>query len=70
MVVAEVSKTFSQFEKVLGEHRWGEFLREPSPEERDKKTKVYYSTYTNSRALQKDGKSGWESIENTSNFME
>ncbi|EKM76019.1 hypothetical protein AGABI1DRAFT_109101 [Agaricus bisporus var. burnettii JB137-S8] len=55
MVVAEVSKEFKQFDKLLGEHRWGEFLREPSPEERDRKTKVYNSTYTNSRALQKDG---------------
>lgn len=56
MVVAEVSKEFKQFDKLLGEHRWGEFLREPSPEERDRKTKVYNSTYTNSRALQKDGR--------------
>jgi hypothetical protein len=57
MIVAEVSKTFTQFEKLLGEHRWSEFLREPAAEEKDKKSKVYYCTYTNSRALQKDGES-------------
>lgn len=55
MVVAEVSKSFQQFDKILGEHRWVEFLQKSSTEERERKTRVYYSTYSNGRALQKDG---------------
>lgn len=56
MVVAEVSKTYQQFDKLLGEHRWVEFLYKASTEEKERRTKVYYSTYSNGRALQKDGK--------------
>jgi hypothetical protein len=55
MVVAEVSKAFQDFDKLLGEHSWGKFLLISSDEERERKTRVYYSTYSNGRALQKDG---------------
>ncbi|KAF9443386.1 hypothetical protein P691DRAFT_713352, partial [Macrolepiota fuliginosa MF-IS2] len=55
MVVAEVSKTFPNFDALLGEHRWVQFLQKASNEERERRTQVYYSTYSNGRALQKDG---------------
>lgn len=55
MVIAEVSKSFQGFDKLLGEHRWVEFLFKVSTEEGERKTRVYYSTYSNGRALQKDG---------------
>ncbi|KAJ3571741.1 hypothetical protein NP233_g3549 [Leucocoprinus birnbaumii] len=59
MVVAEVSKTFSEFEVLLGEHSWNRFLQKPTMEEKERKTRVYYSTYSTARDLQKDG---WKNI--------
>ncbi|KAF5360379.1 hypothetical protein D9756_005185 [Leucocoprinus leucothites] len=59
MVVAEVSKSFEDFDKLLGEHSWNRFLRKCSTEESERKTRVYYSTYSNARALQKDG---WKNV--------
>jgi len=62
MVVAEVSKYFEEFNKLLGEHSWNQFLRRSSVEEMDRKSRVYFSTYSNARALQKDGTRDSDSI--------
>jgi hypothetical protein len=63
MVVAEVSKMFQDSENLLGEHSWSKFLYKCSSEEKERKTRVYYSTYSNARALQKDGQ--WHILKHT-----
>jgi hypothetical protein len=55
MVIAEVSKDYPGFDRVLGEHRWKEFLRNPSEEEAEKVTKIYYCKLNTGRQVQKKG---------------
>lgn len=55
MVVAEISKFFEEFDKLLGEHSWNRFLRRSSAEEMERKSCIYFSTYSSARALHKDG---------------
>jgi len=62
MVVAEISKSFEEFNKLLGEHSWNRFLRRSSAEEMERKSRVYFSTYSNARALQKDGTRNFDPI--------
>lgn len=48
------------FERLLGEHRWAEFLLRPSDEEEPRKTKIYWSTYGSTRQVDKEG---WRRID-------
>ncbi|KAG6853064.1 hypothetical protein C0991_007134 [Blastosporella zonata] len=59
MVLIEVDKKYSHNERLLGEHRWEEFLRRPTQEETDKVTQIFHSLYTTGREAQKDG---WKRI--------
>jgi hypothetical protein len=56
MVIVEIQKDYNGFDRLLGEHRWSDFLRSPSDEEKDKVTKVYYCQYNTGRIVQKMGK--------------
>jgi len=55
MVIIEVKRDFDGFDRLLGEHKWNEFLKNPSPEEFEKKTRVYYCVYNSGRQVQKNG---------------
>ncbi|KAJ3871583.1 hypothetical protein F5051DRAFT_423170 [Lentinula edodes] len=61
MVIIEVDRAFPDDEHrtLLGEHRWSEFLKRPSEEERRCCSKVFYSVYNDHRGAQKDG---WKTI--------
>ncbi|KAJ3861688.1 hypothetical protein EV359DRAFT_84075 [Lentinula novae-zelandiae] len=57
MVIIEVDRAFPDDEHrtLLGEHRWSEFLKRPSEEERRCCSKIFYSVYNDHRGAQKDG---------------
>lgn len=40
---------------LLGEHRWAEMLREPTEDEKERTSRIYYSIYSTTREAQKDG---------------
>jgi hypothetical protein len=42
-------------ERLLGEHRWSDFLRNPSEEEKGRVSQIFYCTYSTGRQAQKDG---------------
>ena len=56
MVIVHVKKSFTEFNAVLGEHRWSDFLRNPTDEEKGRVSKVFYCFYPFYRIAQKDGK--------------
>ena len=55
MILLEVSKMFTDHERLLGEHRWSELLKEPSDEEEKRVSRVFHSFYSKGREAQKDG---------------
>lgn len=55
MVIIEVNRNFPDFNNLLGEHRWRNFLRKPSQDEEDRVSKVFYCTYSTGREVQKYG---------------
>ncbi|TRM68812.1 hypothetical protein BD626DRAFT_471954 [Schizophyllum amplum] len=60
MVLVEISIECQEIgSKLLGEHRWSEFLRDPSEEEMGRTSQVFYSIYPTLREAQKDG---WKQI--------
>ncbi|KAJ3803839.1 hypothetical protein F5876DRAFT_84319, partial [Lentinula aff. lateritia] len=61
MVIIEVDRAFRDDEHrtLLGEHRWSEFLKQPSEEERRCCSKIFCSVYNDHRGAQKDG---WNTI--------
>lgn len=42
MVIVEVKRDWDGFDRLLGEHKWADFLRNPSKEEDKKITQVFY----------------------------
>jgi len=56
MVILEIEKSYKGFDSLLGEHRWNEFLSNPSDEERNCVSQVFYCLYKTDREVQKDGK--------------
>ncbi|KAF8972766.1 hypothetical protein BDZ97DRAFT_856108 [Flammula alnicola] len=59
MILLEVSKAFTDHGRLLGEHRWSEFLKDPTEEEKPRVTQVFHSFYAKGRDAQKDG---WKAI--------
>ncbi|KAI6111998.1 hypothetical protein EDD16DRAFT_1728192 [Pisolithus croceorrhizus] len=59
MVIIEVNRDYPHFDRLLGEHRWSEFLRKPSPEEESRVTQIFYCTYHTGRIVEKNG---WKRI--------
>lgn len=55
MVLIEVDKKYPHNERLLGEHKWKEFLKNPTDEEKDRVTQIFHSLYTTGREAQKDG---------------
>jgi hypothetical protein len=54
-VLLEVNRDYSHPERLLGEHRWREFLVNLTEEEAGRSSMVFYSTYSAGRQAQKDG---------------
>ncbi|KAJ7467485.1 hypothetical protein FB451DRAFT_1258686 [Mycena latifolia] len=59
---ARVGRSFSRStetiphpERLLGEHRWSEFLKKPSAEEAGRVSQIFYCVYSTGRQAQKDG---------------
>jgi hypothetical protein len=57
MVIIEVDRDFDRFEMLLGMHSWSKFLLNPSGEEKDKASKVFWCHYNSGRLVQKNGAS-------------
>ncbi|KAJ8517637.1 hypothetical protein ONZ45_g5213 [Pleurotus djamor] len=55
IVIVEMDRSYQHFDRLLGEHAWGKFLKNPSHEEKDGVSQVFYSTYSSGREAQKDG---------------
>ncbi|KAH0829064.1 hypothetical protein J3R83DRAFT_2521 [Lanmaoa asiatica] len=60
MVVIEVNRDYAHFDRILGEHRWSEFLQSPTKEEKTRVTQVFYCAYSTGRIVQKNG---WKRID-------
>ncbi|THH27337.1 hypothetical protein EUX98_g6853 [Antrodiella citrinella] len=56
MIIIEVARAFDNWSSLLGEHKWGEFLRNPTFEEKDRVSQIFYCTFTTGRKVQKHGK--------------
>ncbi|KAF8808896.1 hypothetical protein BYT27DRAFT_7188409 [Phlegmacium glaucopus] len=59
MVLLEIKKDFVNHEWLLGEHRWSEMLTEPSAEEENRVSRIFYCFYSAGRDAEKDG---WRNI--------
>lgn len=55
MVLLEIDKKYPHNNRLLGEHRWSEILRNPSNEEQGRASRIFHSFYTTGREAQKDG---------------
>ncbi|OBZ69737.1 hypothetical protein A0H81_10136 [Grifola frondosa] len=60
MVIIEVQRDFAEFDKILGEHKWSEFLKGPSNEEKDRVSKLFFCSLNTGRAVQKHG---WKRVD-------
>ncbi|KAI9568903.1 hypothetical protein HD554DRAFT_2096586 [Boletus coccyginus] len=60
MVIIEITRDYPHFDRILGEHRWSEFLQKPTKEEKGRATQVFYCTYSTGRIVQKNG---WKRID-------
>ncbi|KAF8145766.1 hypothetical protein K438DRAFT_1991536 [Mycena galopus ATCC 62051] len=58
-IILEVNRDYPQPERLLGEHRWSEFLKKPNAEEAGRVSQIFYCTYSTGRQAQKDG---WKRI--------
>ena len=55
MVILEISKDYKDIDRLLGEHRWKDFLRNPTDEESIRVSQVFYCLYKSGRDVQKNG---------------
>ncbi|KAJ7119354.1 hypothetical protein C8R43DRAFT_86222 [Mycena crocata] len=58
-VLIEVNRNYPHPERLLGEHRWSEFLKKPTEEEAGRVSQIFYCVYSTGRQAQKDG---WKRI--------
>ena len=55
MVIVEVNRDLYDFAAVLDEHKWKEFLKQPSSDEAIRESKVFYCQLSDGRKVQKSG---------------
>ncbi|KAH8984209.1 hypothetical protein EDB86DRAFT_164127 [Lactarius hatsudake] len=58
MVIIEVDREFDRFHELLGVHVWSEFLTNPTEDQMDKSSTMFYSTYNTARLV----KDGWKRV--------
>ncbi|KAH9058217.1 hypothetical protein EDB87DRAFT_1627177 [Lactarius vividus] len=58
MVIIEVDREFDRFHELLGVHVWSEFLTNPTKDQIDKSSTMFYSTYNTARLV----KDGWKRV--------
>lgn len=56
MVIIEVAKSCPNIVRLLGAHRWADFLKEPEESQMATESRVYYCTKNKGREVQKHGK--------------
>ena len=56
----EINETYGDWRRILGEHRWGEFLKKPTEGEKNLKSQIFFCRWSHSRELQK---TGWKRID-------
>lgn len=54
MIIVEIDYQFPT-RLLLGEHRWGEFMKTPDKLEKSRVSQIFHSFYSSGRAVQKDG---------------
>ncbi|EMD33008.1 hypothetical protein CERSUDRAFT_143168 [Gelatoporia subvermispora B] len=59
MVIIEVRRDYPDFSRLLGEHRWSEFLKNPSQDDQERVSQVFYCTLGALRLVQKNG---WKQV--------
>ncbi|OCH93537.1 hypothetical protein OBBRIDRAFT_790242 [Obba rivulosa] len=59
LVIIEVRREYPDFDNILGEHRWSEFLKNPSSDDKKRVSQVFYCTLSTGRQVQKNG---WKNI--------
>lgn len=57
MVLLEVNRDYKHVDRLIGEHRWSEFLKHPTDEETGRVSQIFHCFYNTDRQAQKDGKS-------------
>jgi len=55
MVLIEVSKSFTDHGRLLGEHHWVDVLKNPTDEEKQGSSRIFHCFYNAYREAQKDG---------------
>ena len=55
MVIIEVDRYFDRFDSLLGMHLWSKFLKDPTPQDMDKSSKIFWCHYNSGRLVQKNG---------------
>ncbi|KAH9174360.1 hypothetical protein EDB89DRAFT_566929 [Lactarius sanguifluus] len=58
MVIIEVDREFDRSHELLGVHVWSEFLTNPTEDQMDKSSTMFYSTYNTARLV----KDGWKRV--------
>ncbi|KAL4249629.1 hypothetical protein ABKN59_006184 [Abortiporus biennis] len=53
IIIAEISKKFDRWNDLLGEHKWSEFLQNPTEEEKEGVSQIFYCKRSNSDAVRK-----------------
>jgi hypothetical protein len=62
MVIIEVARECPQLDRLLGEHRWSEFLKKPAEQDKGQVSEVFYCTYSTGRQVQKNGERAFCSV--------
>ncbi|CAL1711707.1 unnamed protein product [Somion occarium] len=60
MVIIEIRCKFTNWDGLLGLHKWSQFLRDPGPDERQRESKIFYCVLPNGRQVQKEG---WKKLD-------
>ena len=55
MVIIEVDKGCSKIDRLLGAHKWREFLKSPEKGQMENESRIYYCFYSKGRDVQKYG---------------
>ena len=59
-IILEISEEYGDWRRILGEHRWAEFLKNPTPEEARLRSQIFFCTADTPRKIQKKG---WKRVD-------